>query len=455
VVIVVLVALVQAGDIVLAIPGSKLDATGLAALAATGLNELARFRHLERPAQWNLAALKALFELLGMDPDMAHHVAQGKQEPVQRLQQAIGATVGRIVMAQQALRSGLHFWGEALLVSAGSCRQSAELAKAKNFLESLQAYSSPDKIKNLRYGADDILAIEPAVRVLLEQEALRAFIAAHGPTAAWLVTAEAVMPAEHVWVQRTRAVRREVLKTLQQADPAGLASQSSAIGARLQELKRNYLTVYLELHAKARLDVNDARRRAALLDDPRLQTLRELAEIELLPRWRLDALQQRLTGMEPCSALIERDLVASPVCPHCRFRPAVETAALIGAAMPERWEAELDALLAGWRSILLGHLEHPATRDRLDLLESDERDVLEHFISARALLVPLDGRFVPALRAAFADLHSVPLEMAGLQEALRLTDGTATPLELKQRFEAHIERLSEGKDPSTLWVVVE
>ena len=46
---VLIAALVYSGDIVLSIPGKKFDATGLQQLAATGMDELIRFKHLEQP----------------------------------------------------------------------------------------------------------------------------------------------------------------------------------------------------------------------------------------------------------------------------------------------------------------------------------------------------------------------------------------------------------------------
>ncbi|NQV69351.1 MAG: ATP-binding protein, partial [Pseudohongiella sp.] len=79
---VILATLVYSGDIVLSIPGKKFDATALQLLAATDMDELIRFKHLEQPKEWNLPAIKALFELLGMTPGMAQLVTQGKDEPV-------------------------------------------------------------------------------------------------------------------------------------------------------------------------------------------------------------------------------------------------------------------------------------------------------------------------------------------------------------------------------------
>ena len=69
--------MVYSGDAVLAVPGAKLDATNLATLAATPVAELQNFKHLERPKDWNIPSLKALFDLMGLPPGMAIQVTQG------------------------------------------------------------------------------------------------------------------------------------------------------------------------------------------------------------------------------------------------------------------------------------------------------------------------------------------------------------------------------------------
>ena len=84
--VVVLAALIYSGDLVLSIPGKKFDAAALSLLAGVSIAELAQFKHIEQPKDWNLPALKSLFELLGLTPGMAILVTQGKDEPVQELQ---------------------------------------------------------------------------------------------------------------------------------------------------------------------------------------------------------------------------------------------------------------------------------------------------------------------------------------------------------------------------------
>jgi len=72
-------------------------------------NELVYFKHIEQPGEWNLLALKALFELLDLTPGMAQLVTQGEDEPVQQLQKTIGLTVAKLVLAQQYLQSKSPF----------------------------------------------------------------------------------------------------------------------------------------------------------------------------------------------------------------------------------------------------------------------------------------------------------------------------------------------------------
>ena len=491
---VLVAALVYSGDIVLAIPGKKFDATGLQQLAATGMDELVRFKHLEQPKEWNLPALKALFELLGMTPGMAQLVTQGKDEPVQNLQQAVGKIVKRIVMTQQTLREGLSFWGLDLLAGTDLASQASGLDEAKGFFESLQAYSSPGKLKNFRYSAPEVLAHEKAVKALDELDALREFIMDHSPTAAWLATAEAsasrgsefrVTGSEStpqgldLWVDQVKAIRGDVLDSINselKTQNPQLARLSSEVGEKLKKLKRDYINQYISLHARARLGVNDDKRKAGLLNDQRLQTLLKLAGIDLMPRQQLTDYQNRLAGLKSCFALTEQNLDASPICPHCSFKPSVEAVSgsrvtglgssdsQLGtrdsglsnaAAVLNALDDELDRMLENWTKTLISNLEDPITQANMDLLKIDDREPLEAFIKSKELPVPLDSNFVHALKEVLSGLVKVTVNAQELQQALQVTDGPATPAEMKKRFEEYIDQLTKGKDPAKVRIVME
>ena len=451
---VILAALVYSGDIVLAIPGKKFDATELPQLAATSMDELIRFKHLEQPKEWNLPAIRVLFELLGLPPGMAQLVAQGNDEPVQNLQDTIGKMVKRVVMAQQDMQKGLSFWGQDLLASTALASQAGALDKAKTFFESLQVYSSLGRLKNFGYSVPEIMAHEEALTAMDELDSLREFVIDHGPTASYLATAEAVLPTEHDWVSRMKKTRQNVLSNLSQV-PRIEAQQSQAIGVEIQKLKRDYMVAYIDLHTKARLGANEDQRKAALLNDSRLQALVKLAEIDLMPRQQLTDFQNRLIALKSCFALTEQELDATPTCLHCGYKPSTETSTVTSPQQIDEMDAQLDEMAEDWTSIILSNLEDPTTQNNLDLLKMDDRELLEAFIQSRELPIPISNSFVHALKDALSGLVKVPVYVKDLQTALKVTDGPATPAEMKNRFDEYIDRLTKGKDPAKVRIVVE
>lgn len=454
-VLVILATLVYSGDIVLSIPGKKFDATGLQQLASTDMDELIRFKHLEQPKEWNLPAIKVLFELLGLTPGMAQLITQGNDEPIQELQKAVNKRIEHIVMTQQAMREGFSFWGVDLLESTSLSSQTGGLGEAKVFFESLQAYSSAGKLKNFRYSAPEVLAQEKAVKVLGDIDSLRRFIIEHVSTASWLSNAEAVLPTGHEWADRVKAVRQDVLDGLKQADLSRLAAQSMDIGNKLLKLKKDYIAVYIGLHTKARLGVNDDKRKASLLVDYRMQALSKLASIALMPRQQLLDFQNRLAGLKSCFALTEQNLDSSPVCPHCAFRPSVEVAGVESSHVITQMEEQLEAMVASWTSTLLNNLEDPITKANMELLKPEDRKLLEDFIASKELPEPLDNDFVHALKEALSGLVKVALKMQELQDALRIKGGSATGAEMKKHFEEYIDQLTRGKDPAKVRFVME
>ena len=455
-VVVILAALVYSGDIVLAIPGNKFDATGLQQLAATGMDELVRFKHLERPRDWDLPALKALFGLLGIPPPGRVQLITQSKDPIQNLQQAVDKVVKRIVTSQQTLREGISFWGLQLDNPVAVHRPSdPNLENAKEFFESLQVYSSPGKLKNFRYSAAEVIAYESAVKALDELDALHNFIMVHAQTASWLSTAEAMLPVEHDWVGRMRTTRQDSLDTLKKVTLTDLATQSQSVGKRLRKLKQDYIVAYSSLHIQARLGVNDDRRKAKLLQDSRLQILLKLADIDLMPRQQIIDYQNRLTDLKSCFALTEKDLDWSPICPHCNFRPSAETIQTAGSQIIVQLDDQLDTMVEVWTSTILGNLEDQATKANMELLKVDDRKLLETFIQSRELPTPLDSNFVQALKQALSGLIKVNINVKDLQDALKASDGPATPEEMKKRFEAFVDQRTKGKDPIRVRILLE
>ncbi len=453
--IVVMAALVYSGDLVLSISGKKFDATGLPQLAATTINELADFKHIEAPKDWNLPVLKALFELLGLTPGMAQLITQGKEEPVQQMQIAVDKLVTRVVVAQQALQQGLVFWGKNLIGDSALSTQSSALERLKGFLESLQAYSTPGKLKNFRYDVQEVKRHEDGLKALSEIESLQELVSDLGPAASYCSTAEAVLPTDHEWVVRMKTTRDEILA--QVSDPAQRMSSVFLQQTRrlLTDLKKSYIQVYLAMHTRARLGVNEDKRKAGLSKDERLEKLKNLATIDLMPRQHLTDFQNRLAALKSCFALTEQDLVAAPVCPHCSFRPGTEDVGAATATVLEHLDEELDRLLEDWTRTLLANLEDPTTRSNLDLLKPESRKLVDSFLRERKLPEELTADFIHALKEVLSGLVKVAVRLEDLRAALLAGGSPVLPSEMKKRFEEYLDELTKGKEPGKVRIVLE
>ena len=453
--IVVLAALVHSGDVVLAIPGRKFDATALGLLAGTEVQELARFKHVEQPKDWNLPALKSLFELLGLAPGMAQLVTEGKPEPVQQLQKAIAEMVEKLVILQQHLQSGLLFWSRHLLDETERERLRVRLDETKTFLESLQAFNLPGKLKNFRYGVSEVKANGKGIKVIDEVSQIQEMIAEINPVTSYLSTAEAGLPQEHEWVKRMQQLRDEVIAQVDDSKQRSDRAVRQQIQRKLSELKKAYLQNYIALHGKARLGVREDKRKAQLMKDDRLKILQKLSTIELMPREHLTDFQNRLAGIQSCFALTEAELETSPICSHCHFRPVSENISLKAGEQLSNFDTELDTLTVNWTQTLLTNLEDPTIKRNFELLRPQARKLVDGFVKKKSLPEDLTQEFLHALKEVLSGLVKVPIKLGDLKAALLSAGSPVTPTEMKKRFEEFLDDVTKGKEPAKVRIVLE
>jgi energy-coupling factor transporter ATP-binding protein EcfA2 len=453
-VVVLLAALVYSGDVVLAIPGKKFDVSSVDSLVATPADALLQFRHIEPPREWNLPTLRVLFELVGLTPGMAQLVTQGQEAPVQELQKAIAQCVEHLVLAQQQVQSGLPFWGSQLLTEQEQTEYRERLNGTKTFLESLQAYSSPGRLKNIRHDESEVKAQKVGMEIIRELTSLQEFVAELGPVASYLAQAEMVLPEDHPWVQQVRSARAEVRKKLEENRTTHSALRTQ-LRQRLSRLKQDYINTYITLHTKARLGVNDDKRKAALLRDERVDHLQKLATIELMPASQLTDFRNRLADLKSCFALTDQELQATPICPHCGFKPATEQVDAAAGAILTVMDDELDKLAANWTKTLLDNLADPTTQENLALLTAEHRKQVESLVKSRRLPDRLSQSFIQALQEALSGLVRVVIKTDDLRAALLVGGTPATPSELTKRFEEFLNSSTRGKDKGKVRIVLE
>jgi hypothetical protein len=454
-VVVILAALVYSGHVVLAIPGKKFDAMNLPALAATPVDHLVEFKHLERPKGWNIPAMKALFELLGLTPGMAQLITQGKDEPVIELMKAVTQTIERLLHAQQHMNDGLRFWGQNLLDEDETTDLRSELENTKVFLESVQVYSTPGKFKNFRYDIDDVNRHQTGLESLKDIERLYNTITELEPTASYLSTAEAMLPADHKWIANMKEVRNKTVSELSDRRKTQKLDFRRSVLRQLTDLKNSYIDVYHILHTRARLGITDDRHKSLLVKDERLNILQKLSTIDLMPHQQLVDFQNGLGGLKSCFALTKSDLDVSPRCSHCEFKPGTEPLKASAAMVLEQLEDELDDLVTSWTNVLLVNLEDPTIHENLELLKLDDRLLIKDFLKSRKLPDELGQDFIYALQEVFSGLTKVVIKTDDLWQALSASGSPSTPSELRKRFDEYLNGLTEGREVSKIRIMLE
>ena len=453
---VLLAALIYSGHCVLAVPGQKFDAGSLELLSSTDLDDLINFKHIERPKDWNLPALQALFELLDLAPGMAKLITQGKDEPVQEMQKVVQKRVEQLVLSDQQLQGGFPFWNKNILSESDRDQYRDQLGSAKTFLESLQVYTTPGKLKNFRHDTADVKAQGKCLAALAELSAIQELLSELGSAATYLSQAEMSLPEDHEWVVRMKDARTKLLEDICDLKTRTASGFRQKSVQAMKALQGDYIRVYLDLHKKARLGVNDDKKKANLLKDDRLVQLQKLATIDLMPAGQVTDFQNHLaTSLRSCFALTKDELQASPTCPHCGYRPINEPKTVAAGKVLAEMDDELDHLIENWTKALLDNLSDPVTQETLALLKPKSRKLVEDFVAAGQLSDELPPTFITALNEVLSGLIKIPITLDALQQALLAGGSPATPEEMKKRFDAFLTDLSKGKDSSKVRIVLE
>jgi hypothetical protein len=153
---------------------------------------------------------------------------------------------------------------------------------------------------------------------------------------------------------------------------------------------------------------------------------------------------------------VDSELSATPVCPHCNFRPANEQGDLLPAAnVLTQLDNELDRLLEGWVQTLVDNLEDPIIQSNFELLKDQSRKIVTGFAETKTLPEFVTPEFIGAVQEALSGLEKVNVAQEDIRSALLQGGSPATPDDLRKRFETFLNERCRGKDATKLRFVVE
>lgn len=452
--LVVLAALVNSGNIALSVAGKKLDAANFADATKMPLEQLIGFKHIEKPRGLPLAELVALFELLGL-PEGLIRDENAHETAIRQLKSRSGELTEKVVTATQHVQSGLPCWGSELISPEERDDQRRKLDDLKTLLEGLQAFNTPGKLKNFSKSVLEIQTHIPTLNLVRQLEELNALVQELTSLTGYLSTAAAVLPQQDPWRAQMESVRSDWRAKLMDATARSAPDFRQKITRSLQKVKDEYRTTYLNLHKRARLGANEDSRKKELLKDARLERLKKLAGVSLLPHSSLTELQSKLARVQTCFTLIKDNLDATPICPHCQFRPLDESAPASGAVLLTQIDQQLDDLLENWARTLLSNLDDPTARKSIKLLPPEQKEAVSTFLKSKELPEKLTNDLIQGMQQALSGLVAIGLSATELMSALSGGGAPCTVDQLQNRFKEFLDRKTQGKDPSKVRLVIE
>ena len=451
--LIVLAALVQNGNVTLSLSGKKLDAANLSEASKTPLDQLLAFKHVERPKGLPLAELVALFELLGLAEGLIRN-ENTHDEAVKQLRAKANELTEKVVTVSQYVQTGLPCWGSELIPAEDREQQRQKLDELKAFLEGLQAFNTPGKLKNFSRSVLEIQFQSANLDLIKQLEDLNGLVQELTPLTGYLATAAAVLPPQDPWRSQMDTMRHEWRAKLMEPNARGAADFRQKINRALLKVKDDYRTAYFNLHKKARLGVNEDGKKKELLKDARLERLNKLVGISLLPHTSLSELQTRLARIQPCFTLVKDDLSASPICAHCNFRPQEENIANSGTAALQQIDHQLDEFLENWTKALLDNLDDPTAKKSIDLLPSEQKRAVNAFLKAKGLPDKISNDLVQGMQTALGGLIPIVVRPTELLAALSDSDAPSTAEQLEVRFRDFLEKATRGKEQVRVRLIV-
>lgn len=451
--VVVLAALVNTGEIVLALSGRKFDATQLGELAATSIEELKNFKHLEAPKDWNLPGIVAMLKFLDLPEGLSNSLIAGQEQVITQIQTDVSQKIRDLLKASELIKSGaISIWGTPLLSEQTLRDHQANLTVSKELLEKIQPFNTTGKFKNFKFSELEFESGKKGMNSLSETNSYLTCIQELNPVVNYLIIASSVLDGNDEIRMRIEKARLEVVSKLSTSSSSKCREE---IETTLKRIKADYSAFYLAAHKKARLSVSDDKKKEALINDSRLQLLSKLETISILPASQLKKVRSLLGDLKTCTEFTKSNLELAPECPYCRFKPSSESSSNSTSQILADIDQLLDSVLEGWRKLLIENLEDPTITENISLLTTAQQEVVRSFLSTRQIPANLDSAFIFSVNEILSGLERVAVSSEKIRTVIFRSGAPSTIDELKKNFEEFLDDLVKEKDRKRVRVVLE
>ena len=431
--------------------GKALTASNLDEVPKTSVLDLYEFKYLSRPSEMAMAELKALFNVLDINPALLDNQAT-RTKGVEELLKQAQAMSNSAVIAGTKLSQDFTLWGEALVPPARVEQLRKACQNVRDEFSNYQArFNTPAKLNNFSLTmeqidklAEDISAIKKVSEYLVFKNGCTAIVS-------YMTNIETVELGDALKhdMETAKDAFREIRDSIWNGESGEVAVQKAE--AELGKVKDKYIDLYYSEHKKKRLDITDAQKRGKIQESRTLLTLKKLRGIEILSVAKLTDLENELSDLKVCYELTPEELKSSPVCPHCHFHLDDNVKPVFGKL--DNIEMRLDSLLEEWTKSLLDTISDPIVESQKEYLSEAQQKAIDDFIETKELPKRVDDFFVKAIPALLKGFEPVVVNADDLVEKL-----TKLPPLDEQTFRSKVSELISGytrdKDAGKLRIIV-
>ncbi|MGG0250717.1 DUF6079 family protein [Peribacillus frigoritolerans] len=443
--VVILAALIQSGEIVVTVGDTAYEAMNFVDFVRLPINDLTYFKHVKKPSGLPVPAVQALidmFDTVKADFTDPSSVDFSIKQIISRSKGEISKTVEMIVN----VRNKFQIWDGQLFSQEEKEETITKLESLSEFLQGLQVYNTRAKMVNLKYDVNRIEEEIGNLALVHKLEALQKKINEYTKVADYLTKAKYIVSPSQDWINDVDIALDNLSLALKNDEDC-----TNEV-VELERLKKQYIDHYMALHQKARLNATENKKKSDLLKDRRYEALSTLSsKISLLPSHIFEDWQINLKSLRDCYSLTAEKLDHTPECPNCRFNPREE----LNKVKPSlsHLEDQLGEMLNSWTDMLLTNFNDPMVKESIDLLDSEQKQLMNELISKKAFLLPISLKLINAINNVLKGIHKEQIEIQHLVKAL----GDGNPItvdEAKRNFDIFLKGLIGANDTSRIRLTI-
>lgn len=432
---VILIALVHNGDIVITIAGTQYDAMKFEQLIRLPIDDIVNFSHIKKPSGLPMPALNALFDFFEIQPLYLKQDFLGIG--VKQLCENSSKHTERIARAEYEVNEGIKYWNGAFLTESEKERYKSEISALKGFMESLQKFNTPAKLQNFKYSVEEVNNYKEKLKKIYKLNIMKDKIKEINEIVFYLKHAQTNMADNTELVLQVDDASKNVLDDIRKNKDI-----STNINT-LKKLKSKYIDMYINMHNRVRLNASEDGKKQKLLYDKRINALRQLKEIDILPGNKCSELINKITSMKSCWNLTKEKLEGLPICSDCHFNPKEEK--IVKPFNLEEMEDELENLLETWTNTLINTLKDPKIKANIELLTKEQKVMIFTLIKNKKFELPIDIGLIEAIKELLHGIEKIEISIDELKNVM----GNGNPLTLndvRERFNSFINNKMSSMD---------